>query len=123
MAPLGRHHLDDLLAACDHYARQHRELDAILEDLCVTVPSVREALNQIALLTSKARDRRMAGVIGYRIHQELFPPVRAALNRLARLLDEPPATRNPQVSVAEFARLGLMWKDESHRRGQPSTIA
>lgn len=99
MAPLGTHHVDELLAACALYARRHRELVAILEELRVTVPPIREALNQIALLTSKARDHRMAGVIGYRIHQELFPLVRAALNRLARLVDEPAATPDRQRST------------------------
>lgn len=84
MAPLGGHHVDELLAACDQYARDRRELAAIVDELRVTFPPVRDALDQLAKLTSTARDRRQLELVVVGL-QRSFPAVRDALNKIARL--------------------------------------
>lgn len=84
MAPLGPNHVAELLGACADYAREHRELLAIVDELRVTFPPVRDAFDKMARLTSSARDLRMCGLIISQL-QQTVPPLRAALNRLARL--------------------------------------
>lgn len=84
MAPLGTHHVDQLLAACDLYARTHREIAAALEQLRTSFPRVREIVGRMNRLTSSARDRLQLAVAVTAL-TEALEPVRSALNQLAKV--------------------------------------